>query len=80
MASDVTPVAAEDLAQLTAGAVRAELARAGRSGTAAAEVLGMSQAAISRRLRAETPFTSPELLTLARWLGIPAGRLLGDTP
>jgi transcriptional regulator with XRE-family HTH domain len=67
-------------AVVTANAVRAELARARTHGTAAGAVLGLSQSSMSRRLSGEVEFTASELLRLAKWLDVPAARLLGDPP
>jgi len=62
----------------TADAVRAELARARKTQTAAAEVLGMVQASLSRRLTGEVEFTVAEVRALAEWLGVPLTTLLGE--
>jgi transcriptional regulator with XRE-family HTH domain len=51
--------------------VRAELARHGVSQTDIAEVLGVSQAAVSRRLSGRVEFTLDELRLIAERLGVP---------
>lgn len=61
----------------TAAAVRQALSEARRTQTEAAEQLGVSQAAISRRLSGEVEFTAAELHTLAAWLARPVGDLIG---
>jgi transcriptional regulator with XRE-family HTH domain len=64
-----------ELQTAIAAAVRGELAKAGRTGLTAAEALGMSQPAISRRTRGEVPFLAHEMARLAAWLDIPIARL-----
>lgn len=58
--------------------IRAEMARQRLSQTALAEVLNISQAAVSRRLAGKTEFSITELASLAAWLGVPAASLLGE--
>ena len=58
--------------------VRAEMARRQLSQTALAAHLGLSQAAVSRRLSGHTPFDVNELASVAAWLGVPASTLLGE--
>lgn len=50
--------------------VRAEMARRGISQTALASRLKVSQSAVSKRLRGETPFDVNELAKVARALGV----------
>lgn len=60
----------------TAGAnVRAEMGRKGISQAVLASGLGMSQTAISKRLRGETPFDINELVRIAAVLDVPLDRL-----
>jgi transcriptional regulator with XRE-family HTH domain len=40
--------------------------------------LHMAQASLSRRLTGEVPFDIDELAKIARYFGVPLGRLLGD--
>lgn len=64
-----------------AGAVRAELARAGRSQRDLARALGVSHAYLWRRTRGEVGFAAEELLAVADFLAIPVGTFyvgLGD--
>jgi transcriptional regulator with XRE-family HTH domain len=61
-----------------AGEVRAAMARRRISQTALAEALGMSQAAISRRLTGTIPFDVAELSAIATILGVPLSALLAD--
>ncbi len=51
--------------------VRAEMARRGRSQTWLAQVLGLSQTAINRRLHGRTLWAIDELVTVAAQLGVP---------
>lgn len=61
----------------TTGAnVRGEMARKGINQTRVAEALGVSQAAVSARLRGVTPFDVNELVIIARLLDVPMDRLL----
>ena len=65
-------------AQRVAATVRAEMARRKITQTAAASGLGMSQAALSRRLTGVTPFDVEELSALADLLGVSTAMLVGD--
>jgi transcriptional regulator with XRE-family HTH domain len=60
--------------------IRAEMARRSIRQIVLAQRLGLSQAAISRRLKGETEFSVAELLVVAELLGVPAASLLGDAP
>lgn len=57
--------------------VRGLLAKHRISQTAAGQRLGLSQAAMSRRINGEIPFNVDELSALADLLGVPASTLLG---
>lgn len=57
--------------------VRAWLARRGLRQAWLAEVIGVSQSVVSKRLRGVLPFTAPELLLIASALDISLGELLG---
>jgi transcriptional regulator with XRE-family HTH domain len=59
-----------------AGEVRAAMARRGVSQTALAGALGMSQAAVSRRLRGAIPLDVKELAAIAEILGVPMSVLV----
>jgi len=59
-----------------AGEVRAAMARRGVSQTALAAALGMSQAAVSRRLRGAIPLDVKELAAIAEILGVPMSVLV----
>lgn len=61
-----------------AGEIRALLARRQASGKQLASHLGMSQFAISRRLRGETPFSIDELAAAAEFLGVPMSDLVAE--
>jgi len=57
--------------------VRAELARQRRTQDDVAAHLRIGQPAVSRRLKAQVPFTAAELASLAIWLDVPLAQLLG---
>lgn len=63
-------------AERVAAEVRAALAREGRPQKFVGEVLGLSQPAVSRRMRGEIPFDVAELHKLAAALGVPAADFL----
>lgn len=65
------------LRSLTAGEVRAEMARQRKSGIELASLLNLSQQSVSRRLNAETDFSLDELAVVADWLGVPVLSLIG---
>ena len=65
-------------AQLTAGAVRAELARRRISGRELARTLGWSFSTTSRRLNGPHPFDVAELAQLATHLGVPVTTFLPE--
>jgi len=52
------------------------MARKGLSQTALAELLGISQTAVSKRLRGDTPWDINELIRAADTLGVPLETLL----
>jgi transcriptional regulator with XRE-family HTH domain len=58
--------------------VRAEMARRSVRQVALAKHLGLSQAAVSRRVNGETEFSVAELLAVAELLGVSAASLLGE--
>lgn len=62
--------------QLTAGAVRAELARQRRSGRELGQSIGWSLGTTSRRLNGQSPITVDELARIAAFLGLPLAALL----
>lgn len=62
----------------TADNVRAEMARQRLPQIALAKHLGLSQAAVSRRLNGQTPFDVNELVAVAALLDVPAAALLGE--
>ncbi len=61
---------------LVAGNVRALMARRGVSQHQVADVLGLSQTAVSKRLRGVTPWDVNEMGTLAEAFGVPIAVLL----
>lgn len=67
---------AQTPAKLTAGAVRAELARRQITGRQLARSLGWSFTTTARRLNGSSPFDIDELDAVARHLGIPVAALL----
>jgi len=54
------------------------MARRGFSQTDLAGVLGLSQAAVSRRVNGLTAFDVDELIDVAKWLGVSVSLLLGE--
>lgn len=61
---------------LTGANVRGEMARKGVTQVDLASALGVSQAAVSARLRGVTPFDINELATIAALLGVTVERLV----
>lgn len=61
-----------------AGEVRAWVARRGLTQGWLAEVLGISQSVVSKRLRGVLPFSAAELFIIASALGLSLVELLGD--
>jgi transcriptional regulator with XRE-family HTH domain len=61
-----------------ADTIRAEMARRRIAQTLVGDRLGLSQAAVSRRLRGETPFDANELIEIAALLEVPVGSLFGE--
>lgn len=59
--------------------VRAELARQQKNQTRLGEALGLSQTAVSRRLTGEVAFDVAELATVAAYLNVTLGSLLGES-
>lgn len=70
----------EGRSQHAAGEIRAHLARRQISGKTFAARLGLSQFAVSRRLRGQTPFSIDELSRAAEFLGVPLVDLLPSQP
>jgi hypothetical protein len=68
--------------QWVAAEVRAEMARQRVSQQTLAGAVGISQAAISRRITGEVPFDVTELARVAEVLGVPAAQFLdaGKSP
>lgn len=60
-------------------AVRVEMARNSLRQADVAEALGLSQQAVSRRLKGAVSFDADELVTLAALFGVPASALI-DQP
>ena len=67
---------AQTPAELTAGAVRAELARRRITGRQLARSLGWSFTTTARRLNGSSPFDIDELDAVARFLGLAVTDLL----
>ena len=64
-----------------AGAVRAEMARRGLRQADVAQLLGVSQGAVSRKVQGDVAFTVDELFTLAdRWGLTPADLMPPEPP
>jgi len=64
--------------QRVAAEIRAGLARRGLTQGDLAAALGLSQAAVSRRLTGEVPIDVEELTAVADWLGVPLSALLAE--
>jgi transcriptional regulator with XRE-family HTH domain len=60
----------------TASNLRAEMARQNRKKRELAALLGISPAAVTRRISGETPLDVNELLAIAEWLDVPVTELL----
>jgi len=60
----------------TAGEIRAQLARSRRTQAELADHLGLSNAAVSRRLSGFTPIDVNEIEAIADFLGVPASQLM----
>ena len=60
----------------TGANVRAEMARCGVTQTTLARKIGLSQTAVSARLKGRTPFDINELVLIAQVLGVPLDTLL----
>ena len=73
LAMSTTPDMAREI---IAGNVRALIGRHRSSQTKLAQVLGMSQQALSRRLTAELPFDTDELVTIAAHFDGPIGDVI----
>ena len=65
--------------QSIASEIRAELGRKRIPQADLANVLGVSQAGISRRLSGDTPFDVNEVAAVADFLGVPVALLFGET-
>ena len=63
--------------QITAAAVRSNLARTYTTITEAATELGISRSTLSRKVNGHTPFKAEEIRTLAGLMGIQPAELLG---
>lgn len=69
----------QSTAEVVGATVRAELARAGKSQTDLAVVLGVTQTAVSKRLRGVTPFDVNELAAVAAALDLDMSVLIAGT-
>ena len=63
--------------QITAAAVRSNLARTYTTITEAADELGISRSTLSRKVNGHTPFKAHEIRILADIMGIHPAELLG---
>jgi transcriptional regulator with XRE-family HTH domain len=59
-------------------AIRAEMARHGRTQREMADLLGLTQPTVSGRMSGRTDFTITELRAVARWLGVSVSALIGE--
>lgn len=74
----VSNPSAHQLTRVVASNVRAELGRARMSQSKTATELGISQQALSRRLRGYYPFDTDQLAQLAQLLGVSPASFLVD--
>lgn len=58
--------------------VRAEIARSGSSQATIADLLGLTQSAVSRRLSGKIDFSATELSKLAAYLNVPVAAFFTD--
>jgi transcriptional regulator with XRE-family HTH domain len=65
-------------AMTTGDNIGAELRRKRHTQTDLADLLGLSQAAVSRKLRGKAPMTVDELFTIAAWLDVSVMELVPD--
>lgn len=70
----------DKLRTVVAANVRAELGRVNSSQSKAAAAIGMSQAALSKRLAGRLPFTVDELGDIADYLGVPVDAFFVTAP
>lgn len=68
----------ETTAERIASSVRAELARAGLTGTDLARHMEWHQSSASRRLSGAVEFTGSELVRVAAYLGVSVSRLIPE--
>lgn len=61
--------------QAIAVLVAAQMASHGTTGAALADILGIGEQAVMRRLTAATPFTTTELVKVAHYFSVPVGDL-----
>ena len=59
-----------------AAEIRAEVARQRATQVQLAQLLDLSQAAVSRRLSGDTPFTLNELAAIAQFLNVPITKFI----
>ena len=59
--------------------IRAELARQKKTQAQLADVWGLNQASVSKRMAGTVPVAVTEVAKVADWLGVPMSRLMGDT-
>ena len=71
-------MATRNVAEHVGANVRAEMARRRISQTSIADEVGMTQSAISRRLRGVTPFDVSTLALVAACLNVPVASLIDD--
>ena len=59
--------------------IRAELARQRKTQAQLADVWGLNQASVSKRMAGTVPVDVNEVAKVADWLGVPMSRLMGET-
>ena len=65
-------------AERVAASVRAEVARRKVTQQQLADLLGIHQMSVSRRLNGHTEFTASEIALVADFLGVPVATLIGE--
>ncbi|QPK81150.1 helix-turn-helix transcriptional regulator [Schaalia sp. ZJ405] len=68
------------LAQVAAGALRAEMSRQKKTSNDLAFTLNISQSSASRRMTGEVSLDLDDLDTISQWLNVPLGVLLTEPP
>lgn len=68
----------ETFSEQVAANIRAELARQRKTQAQLADVWGLTQASVSKRMSGTVPVDINEVAKAADWLGVPVSRLIED--